>query len=85
MSFKEDFKALLEELVLPEVKTLKSQVREIRTEMSSTRASILGDIGSLRDDIKTLHRSQEEKMDSIIKSIRELSEKVSEITRSIQG
>ena len=84
MSFKEDFKALLEELVLPEVRTLKSQVREIRTEIGATRGSVVGDIRSLRDDVKASHRSQNEKMDLTLELIQELSEKVKTLTKSLR-
>jgi len=84
MSFKEDFKALLEELVIPEIHTIKSQIGEIRTEMGSARASILGDIRSLRDDVKASHRSQNEKMDLTLELIQELSEKVKTLTNSLR-
>lgn len=85
MSFKEDFKALLEELVLPEVRTLKSQVREIRTEIDATGCSVVGDIRSLRDDVKTSHRTQDEKVDLTLELIQELSEKVKALTNYLRN
>lgn len=77
MSFKEDFKALLEELVLPEMNTLKSQISEIHAELCS-------DTDSLKSDIRALHRSRIERMDVIIESIQGLSKQVRSITSSLR-
>lgn len=75
---------MIEELILPEVRTLKSQVREIRTEIDATRCSVVGDIRSLRDDVIASHLSQNEKMDLTLELIQELSEKVKTLTNSLR-
>lgn len=80
MSFKEDFKALLEELVLPEIDTLKSQIGEERV---SIGGELRSNADSLKSDIDTLSRSFDAKLDTLTEALEGLSTQVERLKKSL--
>lgn len=73
---------MLEELVIPEMRIIQFQVYDIRSEVESIRDIFRSGTNSIMSETKTVNRSHNKKMDTIIELLEDLSKQVRALNNS---